>query len=771
MQNIRPLRFPYDWLRFLYWIFFKPITLHRYINEIDPTLPDYPFGVPAVVLWNRRNKSLEFQQLISLMLSIILIAPLLLSLILQIIFQLIGLEMSLFLIIMMVLGAAYGVVVGLILIWMADIGKGIAFEIVGCIAFSVVGYVAWNIELGSGFLAVLIKTTPIVLMAASVSLGVALGSESDWRLALAMVVTIFIIGILGSNRAAGLTAGMMFLFCYFRVFIYAFEFPWSIIVARFHEWDNGTSPVQWDEVIWFPLPGLDGLLLKSAKQNRQKGMEAIAFVATSFRQGWAAKRALLELTAYDINNARNLNSIAEISNNLSWLPDDARMNMQDLLLGLEQASQHARAALESETLYNKQEQLRMGLSVVERMRGGLALAQNSDVARQMIPALEGWKTVFTQELSDASGKEQIPNVYHSGTPLIKESKTFKGRRDLFRSLSNELINPSGQRPALLLFGARRMGKSSTLKQLPVQLGPQIIPATVDLQSLGAVESASSLLYLIAREIIRSARQERRLTLSELTREQLEQDPYSAFQEWLEKVNKALGDYYWILLALDEFEALGEMLSAGRIDERVFQTLRGIIQHHPRITILVSGAHTLEELPPLWSNYLINTKMLKVGPLEETDARELITHPIENFPLTYDEDAVSLLLHDTGCHPNWLQFTCRELVENLNNESRFHASRTDVELTLNKVPQVLAGDFKDLWEGRDSNDLIRSVLKFVASAKEDSVDESKLLKQFAKQKSELQNSLSYLSRRDILVNENGQYCFKAALLRRWVAKQP
>ena len=339
-----------------------------------------------------------------------------------------------------------------------------------------------------------------------------------------------------------------------------------------------------------------------------------------------------------------------------------------------------------------------------------------------------------------------------------------------RNRSQMFISPSGQRPALLLFGARRMGKSSTLKQLPVQLGPQIIPATVDLQSLGAVESASSLLYLIAREITRSARQERRLTLSELTREQLEGDPYSAFQEWLEKADKALGDYYWILLALDEFEALGEMLLAGRIDERVFQTLRGIIQHHPRITILVSGAHTLEELPPLWSNYLINTKMLKVGPLEEADARELITHPIENFPLTYDEDAVSLLLHDTGCHPNWLQFTCREVVENLNNENRFHARRADVESALNKVPQVLAGDFKDLWEGRDSNNLIRSVLKFVANAKENSVDESKLLKQFAKQEPELQNTLNYFSRRDILVNENGQYCFKAALLRRWVAKQ-
>ena len=109
-----------------------------------------------------------------------------------------------------------------------------------------------------------------------------------------------------------------------------------------------------------------------------------------------------------------------------------------------------------------------------------------------------------------------------------------------------------------------------------------------------------------------------------------------------------------------------MLEDKRVDERIFQMLRGVIQHYPRITILMSGAHTLEELPPLWSNYFINTKMLKVGPLEEADAIELITRPIEDFPLKYDEDALEMLLRETGCHPNWLQFTCREVEERLND---------------------------------------------------------------------------------------------------------
>jgi hypothetical protein len=582
-------------------------------------------------------------------------------------------------------------------------------------------------------------------------------------------VAVGVAGGVAVGVAFGVAVGVAFIFGYFRLPLYVVQVPWAWVQNRlYREGGLKGSPVVWDEMVWFPLPGLDSLLAKIGQQERQQGMEAIAFVAASFRQGWAARRALLELTAYDVSNARDLASIAEIFTHLGWLPDNARMNMQELLLGLEQASQHARAAIESETLYNKQEQLRMGLSVLERIRGGLAYAQNSEIARQMIPALEGWHRIFNQELTEASGKEQIPNVYHSGTPLIKESKTFKGRRDLFRSLGNELINPSGQRPALLLFGARRMGKSSTLKQLPVQLGPQIIPVTVDLQSLVAVESASNLLYLIAREVTRSARQERRLILPELTQAQLQNDAYAGFQEWLEKVEKSLGDYYWVLLALDEFEALGDMLSAGRIDERIFQTLRGLMQHHPRFTVLVSGAHTLEELPPVWSNYLINTKMLKVGPLEKAEAHELITRPIAEFPLTYEEDAVSLLLAETGGHPNWLQFTCREIVENLNNENRFHAHRPDVEAAVNKVPQVLAGDFKDLWEGRDSSDEMRSLLKFVAN--NEKADENILYKHFAGQEMAFQKALTFLTRRDILISEDNQYLFKAALLQRWVAKQ-
>lgn len=761
-----PFRFPHDILRFLYWVFFKPITLSRYLQTIDPNLPREPW---LWRLWQRRKEKghPEFVPIIQLASFHIYVTPYL-ALLLAFLLQMAGFELNLFAVFGIAIGVLFGITIGVL----SCIGLGVSFGMLLGVFFGIEAGASFGVAYGVGY---------------GVSVGVIYGMTTE-RVSFGVLlgvffgtaVGVFVGGMVGmvEDISVGVAEGILvgvagcvaFMFGYFRIPLYIFQFPFSFLQSRWFPREGlRYSPVFWDELIWFPLPGLDRLLVEISKRNREEGLEAIAYVASSFRQGWAARDAILELTASDVRNASTLPAIGGISEILAWLPENARGDYKSFLLGVEQVSQHARAALESETLYNRQEQLRNGLLLIRRMNQGFALDSKWKFAQQMIPALQVWEHAFETRLNEVNTHEAIPNVYVAGSPLVKDSRAFKGRRDLFAMLNNELVNPSGQRPAMLLFGARRMGKTSTLKQLPVQLGPQIVPVSIDLQKASTVESASGLLYLLAREVVKSAAEERRLPLPELTKAQLENDPYLVFQEWLEDVEKALGDY-WVLLALDEYESLGEMKDLGRIDDRIFQLLRGIIQGHPRFTVLMSGSHTLEDLPPYWSNFFINTKMLKVGPLLREDAEELIARPIENFPLTYDEDALDLLISETGCHPNWLQLACRETVEKLNNEKRFHAKLEDVEYALAKVPQVLAGDFKDLWKGADSNDLMRSVLKFVANSKNGFVSDGELQKQFTRQESDLQDTLDYLTRRDILVDEDGRYRFNAALLRRWVAKQ-
>jgi hypothetical protein len=351
-------------------------------------------------------------------------------------------------------------------------------------------------------------------------------------------------------------------------------------------------------------------------------------------------------------------------------------------------------------------------------------------------------------------------MYVAGNPLATNSKVFKGRHDLFLALERELATAAEQRPALLLVGGRRCGKTSTIKQLPVRLGPRLIPVEVDMHDAVNAEGASGLLFNLAKQIRENALTHRRLKLPELTRDALAVDPYSIFGEWLSQVEAALGER-WILLCLDEYERLQEMLDDGRIDRRIFGYLRHIIQHHPQITILLSGSHTLVDLPPMWSDYFINVRTLKIGHLKEDEARELIVRPIEDFPLTYDDDAVAHIIKVTDCHPYFVQVTCRDLVNMLNDQNRTHATLADVERAFASVLTSAGGHFTELWHGPDTNDAQRAVMRAIALGRD---------VKWVGDPEAVNVALNRLVRRDILAKTANGYCFRTELMRRWVERQ-
>ena len=55
-----------------------------------------------------------------------------------------------------------------------------------------------------------------------------------------------------------------------------------------HLWQY--QPVQWDEVIWFPLPRLDDHLRALMEQEPHAAREAVQLVRNSFRQKWAVNQ-------------------------------------------------------------------------------------------------------------------------------------------------------------------------------------------------------------------------------------------------------------------------------------------------------------------------------------------------------------------------------------------------------------------------------------------------------------------------------------------------
>jgi len=473
------------------------------------------------------------------------------------------------------------------------------------------------------------------------------------------------------------------------------------------------------------------------------------------------KHILMESLGNEMQAGHSLQAIASITENLALVPDELRAEYKGLLQGLEKISAHARAALESDTLFNKQEQLRQALAVIKSTLQDLALMERRGFALQWNDALEAWESLVNDELEYANSRKTIQDVFVAGNPLLTGNKVFKGRGDLFRALESELTSAAEQVPTLLLFGARRTGKTSVIKQMPIRLGPQVIPVEIDLQRATNAENVSGLLTYMGESIQKSCTL-RDVDISRLPH--LEQDPYITFQSWLDEIESAIGERR-ILMALDEFETLGTMLVDKRIDERIFRFLRGLIQQHPKIILLFSGAHTLEDMDPIWSHYLVNVKMLKVSFLKESEARELITKPIPDFILQYDNDAVERILSATACQPLLLQFTCRELVDDLNEAARLNATCDDVEHALSSVLESAGAYFNDLFNGPDSNDDQRTILTVLA--KSEPLSHAKLMQETNLSETILTKALRCLIHRDVLKQIDNTYQYQVELVRRWV----
>ncbi|WP_028460229.1 hypothetical protein [Chloroflexus sp. Y-396-1] len=750
------LRFPHGLLRLLYWMYFKPLTLRAYARRIAPELDEY------LKLWelsDDQRADPRVRHLLRLSLTLICGTPL-------VIVPLIGATIN-WLAQTGVSDVAFYWIPGMVATFGWIIGSLIGFWLRWKRRRSLVNLAGWGIAifaltlLVSSFLPDSVTNLFSTVLANAI---VHLPGDPNTLFKVAVGVAVGVAG----GVAGGVAWTVAFLLYYFRLPFYLIELPWNLIVGRWAESappEEATRrfrliPLYWDEVIWLPLWGLDHTLVEIGKKDRRLVQTLIADVAQSFRQGWAARNALIELTAYDLERVADVQSIASIAEQLTWLPLDIPAELETVLPPIREIAQYVQAALESDTLYNKQRQLRDAYERTRRVREGLALHKDRRIAVQFGRILERWEAILSQQLMELKDRESIPNVYVVGNPLATNSKVFKGRHDLFLTLERELATAAEQRPALLLVGGRRCGKTSTIKQLPVRLGPRLIPVEVDMHDAVNTEGASGLLFNLAKQIRENALTHRRLKLPELTRDALAVDPYPIFGEWLSQVEAALGER-WILLCLDEYERLQEMLDDGRIDRRIFGYLRHIIQHHPQITILLSGSHTLVDLPPMWSDYFINVRTLKIGHLKEDEARELIVRPQEDFPLTYDDDAVAHIIKVTDCHPYFVQVTCRDLVHMLNDQNRTHATLADIEQAFASVLTSAGGHFTELWHGPDTDDTQRAVMRAIALGQD---------VKWVGDPEAVNVALQRLVRRDILTRTANGYCFRVELVRRWVRQR-
>lgn len=472
-----------------------------------------------------------------------------------------------------------------------------------------------------------------------------------------------------------LLAGMGLLTHVWRPLLtYLFQLGWSAVLPRLEKRRAAApgsllayQPVFWDAYQYLPLVGLYDHLLLAAEQFPAE-LDAALTAVNHSRQHKISRLAQFELEARQLESLSSVMDMAAAHQSLSaTLPTDPA---DALLRSFRHVSLDLDAALKQHSDYNQ----RLALSAAADRLNGLVrelTRSNEPYALRFRPITAQWHQqidLHLEALSAAAAKRrQIDDPYIIGVPLTAQQELFVGRRDV--SLRIEQILLDRQHPPLLLYGQRRMGKTSLLNNLSRLLPQNIVPLFVDLQ--GPVSFATDhagLLYNLARSMQRSAYDHRGILLPELARSEVTADPFTAFDVWLDLVEKQIVTQKdrVVLLMLDEFEVLDSALQSGRFSESfVLGMLRHVIQHRHRFKALLAGSHTLDEFKR-WSGYLINAETLHLGCLNEAEAEQLVERPIPSFNLHYPSAVTQRIITLTGGHPFLLQLLCSEIIA-LKNE--------------------------------------------------------------------------------------------------------
>ncbi|MBE9064730.1 hypothetical protein [cf. Phormidesmis sp. LEGE 11477] len=137
-----------------------------------------------------------------------------------------------------------------------------------------------------------------------------------------------------------------------------------------------------------------------------------------------------------------------------------------------------------------------------------------------------------------------------------------------------------------------MGKTDILTNTSGYLDKTIRVAYLNLFSLGAVsqEAGEGEVMIALSDSISEA-----LSVSPPDDEVLLSSPLVAFRGFVQSISKQLKPEQGLVIALDEFEKLGELSATGILSEDFLNLLKEIIQEFPNIAFVFSGLHSLEEL--------------------------------------------------------------------------------------------------------------------------------------------------------------------------------
>ncbi|MGK7901121.1 MAG: hypothetical protein AB4352_06850 [Hormoscilla sp.] len=384
--------------------------------------------------------------------------------------------------------------------------------------------------------------------------------------------------------------------------------------------------------------------------------------------------------------------------------------------------------------------------------------------------------------SDAQGKlariqvlSRVDNPYVAGNPVT--GKLFVGREDILQQLQQSW-GKSKQCDSVVLYGHRRMGKTSILQNLGAYFSDRTIIIDFNMQRIGRVENTGKLLFYLAEKMYDAWIERTQTDIGKLNQEEFLNDPYRTFDRFLQRLHLVIdGDRF--IVTVDEFESIDLQIDQGRIDPFLLENWRGTFQTYPWFIMAFAGLHNLEEMRRnYWNPLYSSVRAIRVSFLPRPAAIRLITQPTDDFPLDYDSDAVEQIIQLTNGQPYLVQLICDNLVTRFNRQIVYEGIKRDSRLTVEDVEAVINSTefyedggsyFEGVWsQAKDSQQT--GQLEILKALTDTSLSLTELAERTGFSPEEIQYALETLQRHDVIEQRDEQYIYTVELMGRWVRER-
>jgi tetratricopeptide (TPR) repeat protein len=364
------------------------------------------------------------------------------------------------------------------------------------------------------------------------------------------------------------------------------------------------------------------------------------------------------------------------------------------------------------------------------------------------------------------------NPYVAGAPLRGE-RGFYGRQDTLKWVIRELRNPATN--ALVLFGQRRIGKTTLLLQLQQTLpGDQFLPVYFDLQDQ-ATRSLSSVLADLADTMAEKA------GLTPPDPEAFDERGRHFSAHFLPELYAAIGQRRPVLL-LDEFDVLDQAAEAELPEtaaaRSLFPFLRRLMLEESRLAFVFVVGRRAEDLTLDFSATFKASLTREVWTLDETSAVALVRQAEGEGSLRFTDAAVNRVLELTNRHPYLTQLLCQRLWEKRYGSNPNGPPVVDVPEVETAVTDALEAGYQAfawLWDGLAPAEKIYAAAFAEVAHEGSTLTEDEVIQVLTAHASRLRTREVEMAPRDLVQRRvldaagDQAYRFNVELFRRWVQK--